>query len=176
MLGSIAGRIVRYAHCPVLITSRDGGLGVLVAMDLSDPSLPALSRGVQEARSRGVPLVALHVVDSASTNFGSGVVAPFGAPAPFATVEFLEQLRSATKSALEAAMTRVGADGSAVVLAGPPAATIVSYAKEIGAGLVMLGTRGKTGLARILLGSVAETVVADAECSVLAVRLADTAA
>ena len=51
------------------------------------------------------------------------------------------------------------------------AAAIVAKADELEAELVVVGTHGRTGLARMTLGSVAEQVVGHAHCSVLAVRL-----
>jgi nucleotide-binding universal stress UspA family protein len=61
--------------------------------------------------------------------------------------------------------------GEARVLDGAPAATIVATAEELGAELIVVGTHGHTGLARLALGSVAESVLRNATCSVLAVRL-----
>jgi len=50
-------------------------------------------------------------------------------------------------------------------------AAIVAAAEERGAGLIVVGSKGKTGWRRVLLGSVAESVVQRARCSVLVVRL-----
>lgn len=58
-----------------------------------------------------------------------------------------------------------------VFLQGDPAAEIVGYAREQRLDLIVMGTHGRTGLDRILLGSVAEKVLRDAPCSVLVVKL-----
>jgi nucleotide-binding universal stress UspA family protein len=58
-----------------------------------------------------------------------------------------------------------------VFLEGDPAAEIVRYATESGTDLVVMGTHGRTGLERLLMGSVAEKVMRDAPCSVLVVKL-----
>jgi nucleotide-binding universal stress UspA family protein len=58
---------------------------------------------------------------------------------------------------------------TARVLEGPPAAAIVRAARRERAGLIVLGTHGRTGLTRILIGSVAERVVRTARCPVLTV-------
>ncbi|HXJ83024.1 MAG TPA: universal stress protein [Candidatus Methylomirabilis sp.] len=55
------------------------------------------------------------------------------------------------------------------LLAGRVAPQIISYAREHGVGLIVLGTHGRTGLTRALLGSVAEGVVRLAPCPVLTV-------
>jgi nucleotide-binding universal stress UspA family protein len=54
---------------------------------------------------------------------------------------------------------------------GEPAAQILRVAKETKAGLIVMGTHGRTGLERILLGSVAEKVLRKAVCPVLTVRI-----
>lgn len=53
---------------------------------------------------------------------------------------------------------------------GGPAAVILEVAQEIGADLIVMGTHGRTGLRRLLMGSVAERIVRTAPCPVLAVR------
>ena len=58
-----------------------------------------------------------------------------------------------------------------VFLEGDPAGEIVRYATDAGIDLIVMGTHGRTGLERLLLGSVAEKVMRDANCSVLVVKL-----
>jgi nucleotide-binding universal stress UspA family protein len=53
---------------------------------------------------------------------------------------------------------------------GDPAAVILKTAREVGADLIVMGTHGRTGLRRLLMGSVAEQVVRKARCAVLTVR------
>jgi len=58
-----------------------------------------------------------------------------------------------------------------VFLEGDPATEIVRYATETAMDLIVMGTHGRTGLQRLLMGSVAEKVMRDAPCSVLVVKL-----
>ncbi len=58
-----------------------------------------------------------------------------------------------------------------VFLEGDPAGQIVRYADDIGADVIVLGTHGRTGVDRLVLGSVAEKVMRDSTCSVLVVKL-----
>jgi nucleotide-binding universal stress UspA family protein len=58
-----------------------------------------------------------------------------------------------------------------VLLEGDPAAEIVRYAQEMNMDLIVMGTHGRTGLERMLMGSVAEKVMREAQCSVLVVKL-----
>ena len=61
-------------------------------------------------------------------------------------------------------------EASWVVEYGIPAERIIHYANENDIDLVVMGTHGRTGLLRVLMGSVAETVVRQAECPVLAIK------
>ena len=58
-----------------------------------------------------------------------------------------------------------------VFLEGDPATELVSHATEAGVDLIVMGTHGRTGVERLLMGSVAEKVLRDAPCSVLVVKL-----
>jgi nucleotide-binding universal stress UspA family protein len=76
-------------------------------------------------------------------------------------------------SGCEATVERLraaGIDAVAEIRQGDPAHEIVSAAQSTRAGLVVLGTRGLTGLRRLLIGSVARNVLLSAPCSVLVVR------
>jgi nucleotide-binding universal stress UspA family protein len=58
-----------------------------------------------------------------------------------------------------------------VLLEGDPAAEIVRFSRDAGLDLIVMGTHGRTGVERLLMGSVAESVLRDAPCSVLVVKL-----
>jgi nucleotide-binding universal stress UspA family protein len=58
-----------------------------------------------------------------------------------------------------------------VLLEGDPATQIVQYARDNGIDLIVMGTHGRTGTERLLVGSVAEKVMRDSPCSVLVVKL-----
>jgi nucleotide-binding universal stress UspA family protein len=63
-----------------------------------------------------------------------------------------------------------------VFLEGDPAAEIIRYADEAGVDLIVMGTHGRTGMERLLMGSVTEQVMRGAKCSVLVVKLPKGAA
>jgi nucleotide-binding universal stress UspA family protein len=67
-------------------------------------------------------------------------------------------------------LRQAGLQADAEVREGDPAHEIVLSARQHGAGLVVVGTRGQTGLRRLILGSVARKVLLHAPCSVLIVR------
>ncbi|MCE9565885.1 MAG: universal stress protein [Planctomycetes bacterium] len=60
---------------------------------------------------------------------------------------------------------------SHVMLEGDPATEIVRYAADAGIDVIVIGTHGRTGLDRLVMGSVAEKVMREAPCSVLVVKL-----
>lgn len=173
LLGSVAERVVRYAHGPVLVHRKCRGQGtVIAATDLSDPSLPAVRVGASQARERGAQLVLLHVVDVSMEAYAAAAGGLLGAIGALPPAGLQEERRQALTETLKTALERENVPGEVLVLEGSPALTIVRAAEEANAELVVVGTHGRTGLARIALGSVAERVIGGAPCPVLAVRLA----
>jgi nucleotide-binding universal stress UspA family protein len=175
LLGSVASRVVRYAHCPVLVARPHEKTGrILAATDFSDPALPAIAAAAEEARLRHARLTLLHSIDvMPSPAVGWG--APFGASWVVAPPEMVEQARTAAAEALRDELQRFGVDGDVLAPSGDAATAILDAARQLPADLIVLATRGRTGLTRMVLGSVAERVIAVSPCSVLAVRFATPA-
>ena len=172
--GRVADQVVRHAQTPVLV-ARPSGRGVVIgATDFSDPSLPALEMAASEARRRKSPLHLLHVVDIGvyALAGAAGGGAPYLGGTPIVALQSLEDLRVAARLRLEETLERFDVDGQAIATSGSAAASIVSLAATSGAELVVVGTHGRTGFARMALGSTAEAVMRSAPCSVLVVRLA----
>lgn len=96
------------------------------------------------------------------------------APAP----EYLERVQEEQighcKSIVAKAKTRLepcGFDIDTRVLTGDPREALVDTANEIGADLIVIGSHGRAGLAKLLMGSVASHIVTHAHCSVLVVKV-----
>jgi nucleotide-binding universal stress UspA family protein len=166
--GDVAQRVARAASCAVLVARPSGTGTVLGATDFSDPSLPALEAAAREASRRRVPLCVMHSVD---VNVGESLSMPAAFPLPAVPPDVVDGLREDARRQLQACLDRLGAAGETRVGAGPPALEIMKAAAELSAELVVVGTRGRTGLSRLVLGSVAEAILAGAPCSVLVVRL-----
>ncbi len=171
LLGSVAEAVVRHASCPVLVARPSPVSGrIIVATDLSDPSLPALVAADAEARRRGARLTAVHCLDLPPTLMAFGA-----APLPPAPSQLPDSRAALVKDAdarLRAALQEVGISGAEVaVYQGPAAAAITEHADTSSAELVVVGTHGKTGFVRLLIGSVAESVARHAPCSVLVARM-----
>lgn len=165
-LGGVGERIVRHAPGPVLVARPQSGSSVLAATDFSDPALPAIELGRDEARRRGQRFVVLHSVEIRTLPVGSAEGAP-----TMVMAQLIEAETERAKLALDDLAARYGAD-EAVVGMGPPADAILKAAARLPADLIVVGTHGRTGLRRLTLGSVAESVVRRAPCSTFVVRLA----
>ena len=141
---------------------------IVVPTDFSPPSEAALEYARILAAKFGSSLRILHVIDdpTASSDFVADGFAP-------STEDIRTSLLEQARKRLDDEMNRVDrtryhAQADAVL--GMPAASIVDYAAATAAGLIVMGTHGRTGLAHLLMGSVAEQVVRTAPCPVLTVR------
>jgi nucleotide-binding universal stress UspA family protein len=142
----------------------------MAATDLSDPSLPAVARAADEARLRGARLVVMHAMERPLAAYGAGAAALLGNVVSAASAQDQRQTRSSLITMLGDAMRRFGAEGEPLVLDGDAVASVIHAVEEQKADLLVVGTHGRTGISRLLLGSVAEKLVRLADCSVLVVR------
>jgi nucleotide-binding universal stress UspA family protein len=169
ILGSSAEHVVRYANCPVLVARPSPAGKILAATDFSDPALPAVEAGAAEARRRKADLAIIHAIDLLPVLSPSyGDFYSYSEP----PMDLSDQMRKIWQQRLDECVHRFKAKGGGLLPDGPAAPAILSAASELPAQLLVMGTHGRTGLRRMIaLGSVAETVVRAAPCSVLVVRL-----
>jgi nucleotide-binding universal stress UspA family protein len=127
-----------------------------------------LTAGAAEAARRGVAFVVLHSLDlepmTATVDWGVYTVIPL-------EPEEEQRMRADALGALRRALESVGTEGETVVADGAPGPAIIAAARVLPAELVVVGTVGRTGFDRFALGSVAETAVRSAPCSVLVMKL-----
>ena len=163
--GGVVERVLRHAPCSVLVARPSGTRGwVLAATDLSTPSLPAITSAAAEARRRGAQLEVVHAVGFFDVE--ASYLIELGTPSVTPPPLVLE----AAGRELSDCVARLDVRARCRVLERPAAAAIVGQAESIGAELVVVGARGKTGLSLLPLGGVAEKVVRTAPCSVLVAR------
>ena len=174
VLGTTADRVVRHAPCPVLVGPRDGvvhgrvsGGRWLVPVDFSPPSRVALRLAGELARACEAELVPFHVVVD--------VGADTGAEDPLRVVDAAEDPIAQQHGDELRTMVReeLGTELEVKVALGRPAEAIALAADLFGATLIVMGTRGRTGLAHLLLGSVVERTLRRSPVPVLCAREQD---
>jgi nucleotide-binding universal stress UspA family protein len=138
---------------------------ILVPVDFSAQSNEALDCAVELARVFGAEIHVVHAFDLPVPLVSPREVAVPNKLFDQAWQSATDQLRKATDKVAAA-----GIDSVPHLLEVPTAQAIVDLAESIEADLIVMGTRGHTGLKHILLGSVAERTLRLAPCSVLVVR------
>ncbi len=133
---------------------------ILFPTDYSTASDAGLEMAESLARDTGATLVILHVEEPPAA-YGGGELY-YGVPEPDNT-ELLRMLHAVAPS--DPAIPFMHK-----LVNGDPAAEIVRQAEAEGADMIVMGTHGRTGLRRLLMGSVAEAVVRRAACPVLTVK------
>ena len=141
---------------------------ILVATDFSDVSAAALSYGRTLAEQFAATLRLVHVVEDVSTM--SFTADGFVTLMP----ELQKELQEAAHTQLQAALAQGQWRGprplASVITSNARAAAIIDFAKNAHVDLIVIGTHGRGGMSRLLLGSVAERVVRTAPCPVLTVH------
>jgi len=140
---------------------------ILVASDFSKASRRAFATAVKTAKDRGATLTIVHVL---------APFTPIG-PDQYIGPETWEQLdeqahRWATRrlDALSARAKAAGVRAKVLLLEGYAAREVTRVARKLHADLVVIGTHGRTGFAKLLLGSIASRIVATSSCPVMTVR------
>jgi nucleotide-binding universal stress UspA family protein len=139
---------------------------IIHATDFSSSALPALRQAVALARRWRARVILLHVMTPPSPFVSEGLP-------PLSYDQLLAHARRETKRHLTTLLSRVrrkGVQASAVLAEGLSAEEVLRIARRQRADLLVLGTHGRTGLRRALMGSVAERIVRQARCPVLTVR------
>ena len=172
LLGSVAEKVVRTAPCPVLtvreapVAGEPKGLRILVATDFSASSDAALGCARRLAAKVRGTIRLLHVVEQSAS------AASFGSELTIAEPAREEQTVTPrlhlSHRMLVDSRSRVKIDSD--VIFGPSGVMITTYARLNGFDLIVMGTRGRTGLSHLLMGSVAESVIRTAPCPVLTVK------
>jgi universal stress protein A len=131
---------------------------ILCPIDFSEFNQIANRHASILAKSTGARIIYLHVC------------LPDAYRTPAELVDQKEEEEALRKQLKTYQPTEAGVEASWVLEYGIPAERIIHYANENDIDLVVIGTHGRTGILRVLMGSVAETVVRQAECPVLAIK------
>jgi nucleotide-binding universal stress UspA family protein len=168
LLGSVAEKVVRHAPCSVLAVRPDGEVKpfthVMVPVDFSAAARHAIDRAAELVRPGGAGITLLHVIEAPVSYSGE-------LPDP----ELLRELDRRGAEYVDRAATELRSRVSVPVttqsrVGWPGAETLAALERDPTIDVIVMGSHGRTGIKRVLLGSVAEKVVRHARCPVLVAR------
>ncbi|MEW6713610.1 MAG: universal stress protein [Nitrospirota bacterium] len=163
LVGSVTARVIGYSRRDVLVVPKDAAVGwrkILVATDGSKYSNAAVAKAMDFAKSYGGELMVISIVD---------VPSEFYAEAP----KVVEDMARKAKSFVDNVRKKAGEFNikvSTFTAEGEAYEVITRLAKDEKADVIFLGSHGRTGLKRLLMGSVAEKTIGHSPCPVLVVK------
>lgn len=163
LMGSVTARVVGHSQKDVLIVPSDGQIGwerILIATDGSQFSKAASEKAIGLAKSYGGRLVVVSVVDVPPELYGESADAVEG---------LIKKAKGYTEDTKRQAETE-GVQSEVFVREGEAFKIITDLARDEKMDLIVIGSHGRTGLKRLLMGSVTEKVIGHAACPVLVVK------
>jgi len=164
LVGSVTARVIGHTQKDVLVIPKNASVGwnnILISTDGSKYSTAATEKGIDLAKSYNGQLQALSVVD---------VTEEFQTEAPGA----VEQLVNKAKGFVAEVKKKAEAQGvktETFVREGETFKVITDISNENKADVIVMGSHGRTGMKRLLMGSVTEKVIGYALCPVLVVKV-----
>jgi len=172
LLGSVSSEVVDHAPCPVLVARGRSLTRVVFATDDSPSAQAAEAILAQWPIFAGLPIHVLSVAEVVHP-WTTGIAPTMYGQVLDAYAAELRESKAQHQQIATIAATRLRDSGRHVdpeMRDGDPAGEIVAAAEKRGADLIVLGSRGRTGLTRLLLGSVARNVLSGSTASVLVVH------
>ncbi len=163
LLGSVSRRVIGLSRQDVLVVPeqvRNGWGKILLATDLSPASKSAENRALELAAAHGSALSLVSVLEVPACLFGEA--GALGCTLPPDKSRELAEIQGAARA--------LGIELDTFTGAGEAYRIINDTAARLGAGVIVLGSHGRSGLRRLLLGSTAEKVIGLAPCPVLVVK------
>ncbi len=151
LMGGVATRVISHAPCKVLVVPKAAHIeyrNILLATDGSEHSLAATAEAVEMAKRCNSRIIAVSAIDR-----------------PDHVQEAVSHVNAARETAEKQGLTV-----EALTPQGKPHDAIIEAAGGMGVDLIVMGTYGKTGLKKLLMGSSTEKVVSHAGCGILVVR------
>jgi nucleotide-binding universal stress UspA family protein len=169
-MGSTTARVIGHAPCNVLVVPRAAQVefkDLVVATDGSKYSAAAASEAIGIAKRNNSKLTVISVVPAE-------LATPTDIEIAMSDRELIAEkemhVAEANAKTVKEAAQKEGVNVQAFVMTGKPADAIIETAKEKHADLIVLGSHGRTGLEKLLMGSVAERVIVLSPCAVLVVK------
>ena len=172
LLGSVSAEVVDHAPCPVLVSRTPSIDRVIFATDGSVPSAAAETALSTWPIFERLPIHVISVADVVEP-WHTGIAPTMYRQVIEAHAKDLAEARAEHTRIAEETTARLRARGrqaEAAMRTGDAAAEIIAAAADVAADLVVIGSRGRTGLARVVLGSVARNVLHGSTASVLVVH------
>ena len=163
LLGCVTARVIGHTERDVLVVPKDASIDfgrILLAAEGAGCSNKATERAIDYAKSYGAELEAVAVVD---------VTDEFHTYAPAAVEKFVLKFREVLE-ALKAKAEAVGVKTRTFIKEGEAFEVIRDLAEDEKADLIVLGSHGRKGLSKVLMGSVTEKVVRMSPCPVLSLH------
>ena len=163
LVGSVTARVIGNSQRDVLVFPLNAKIGwnnIMLATDGSKYSLSATDKAIDIAQSYGGEIKAVSVVD---------VTEEFQTEAP----EAVDRLVTGAKGFVEEVKKKAETQGVRLepfVREGETYRVITDFAKKFASDVIVMGSHGRTGIKRLLMGSVTEKVLGHAPCPVLVIR------
>jgi len=164
LVGSVTARVIGHSQSDVLVVPKGAVVGwnnILISTDGSKFSAAATEKAIDLAKSYGGQLKAVSIVD---------VTEEFHAEAPGAVEELVKKAKGFVDDVKKMAETQ-GVKTETLVREGETYKVIVDLSKELKSDVIVMGSHGRTGMKRLLMGSVTEKVIGYALCPVLVVKV-----
>jgi nucleotide-binding universal stress UspA family protein len=164
LVGSVTARVIGHSQRDVLVVPAGASIGwksILFATDGSKYSENAANKAIDLAKSYGSEMKAISVVD---------VTEEFMARAPGAVEDLVKKAKEIVEDIKKKASSE-GIKTEGIVREGEAYKIIVNVAKKQKVNAVIMGSHGRTGLKRLLMGSVTERVIGHATCPILVVKV-----
>lgn len=163
LLGCVTARVIGHTERDVLVVPKDASIDfgrILLATEGSGCSNMATERAIDYAKSYGAELEAVAVVD---------VTDEFHTAAPAAVEKFIQNFKVLLED-LKAKAESVGVKVKTFIREGEAFEVIRDLAEDEKSDLIVLGSHGRKGLSKVLMGSVTEKVIGLTSCPILVVR------
>jgi nucleotide-binding universal stress UspA family protein len=146
---------------------------ILIATDGSKFSEKAAKVGIELAKFSGGKVIIVFVADTGKYGSSAGLIPPFGGISPDAIDSVVSSIREAGEKAtlqVNELARAAGVTSERLIVEGNPPKEILRIAEDEKIDVIVMGSIGKTGLDKFLMGSVAEKVVHNSKLPVLIVR------
>lgn len=163
LVGSVTARVIGYSPIDILVVPRDTTVSwetILLATDGSKYSMTATKKAIDFAESYGGELKAISVVDVPSEFYGE---------APQIVDDMIKKAKGYAEDVKKQAES-AGVKTETFVREGESYLAITDLARKQDINTIVMGSHGRTGLKRLLMGSVTEKVIGHSPCPVLVVK------